>query len=189
MTRTCSGCTDPKPLGKRNKSGLCRPCLARRNFGGAEVKAKKAEGQRRYFSDPANREAYRARSQANLKRWRATPEGARSVRQCAVDHLGLARRPEARDRRIHGIRAAAWEGIPEDRWDECAKLSKTFGSAEARRMVLEDVAKVERERLAAMTPHERQLERVRNGARVVAKPVLRPADHAFTLGGVATGLL
>lgn len=189
MTRTCSSCSDLKPLGHRNKSGLCRPCLARRNFGGDEVKARAREGQRRFFADPVNRAAYRERSSNQLAKWRATPEGRDQVRAQAQANLVLAIAPEARERRIHGIRSAAWKGIPESRWDEATKLSKSFGSAEAKRMIMEDEAKRERDRLAAMTPFERQLERVRNGARVVDKVDTRKAAHDFTLGGIATGMI
>lgn len=189
MTRTCSNCSDSKPLGCRNKSGLCRPCLARRNFADPSVQARAREGQRRFFADPDNRAEYRRRSQAQLAVWRASPEGRQQVRDRARANLVLASKPESQVRRVHAIRAAAWRGIPESRWDEAAKLSKTFGSAEAKRMIMEDEAKLERDRLAAMTPFDRQLERVRNGARVVVKPVLRAPDHDFTLGGVATGMI
>lgn len=189
MTRTCSKCDNPKPLGHRNKSGLCRPCLARHNFGGAEVRARAAEGQRQFFADPENRAAYRERSQANFAKWRATPEGRKRVREQAQANLALAIKAENRDRRIYGIRAAAWKGIPESRWDEASNLSKSFGSAEAKRMIIEDEEKRERDRRAAMSPFERQMERVKNGSQLVTVPDTRPAAHNFTLGGVASGMM
>ena len=58
-------------------------------------------------------------------------------------------------------------------------------AAEARRIIEDDLAAIERKRLASMTLLERQLERVRKGATVSVKPVMRRADPSYTLGGVA----
>lgn len=49
-------------------------------------------------------------------------------------------------------------------------------------------AKAERARVAALSPLDRQIERIRNGARVVAKPDTRPASPAYSLVGNATGM-
>lgn len=70
----------------------------------------------------------------------------------------------------------AW--CPPARRDEYAKLRAAFSASEARRMIEAD-----------MTPFERQLARVAAGARVVTKIDTRRADHDFTLGGIATGML
>ena len=43
--------------------------------------------------------------------------------------------------------------------------------------------------VAAMTPFERQLMRVREGAKLVTVQSIRSADPAFTLGGVSAGML
>lgn len=70
----------------------------------------------------------------------------------------------------------AW--CPPLRKDEYRRLQKSLGSAEARRIIEAD-----------LSPFERQLARVAAGARVVDKPVLRRADHDFSLVGNATGML
>jgi hypothetical protein len=44
-------------------------------------------------------------------------------------------------------------------------------------------------RVASISPFERQMERVRNGARLIEKPVFRRADPSYTLGGVSAGML
>ena len=63
---------------------------------------------------------------------------------------------------------------------------KRIPLAERREIVLRAAADAERRRLAAMTPFERQLERVRNGAQLVVRPDTRPVGPAFTLGGIAS---
>lgn len=70
----------------------------------------------------------------------------------------------------------AW--CPEVRRDEYRKLQKSLGSAEARRIIEAD-----------MSPFERQLAKVASGAGLV--PAFKPTTtgHAFTLGGVATGMI
>lgn len=182
MTRTCRNC--PTELGKRNTSGLCRPCRARVTLCNPQAQAKAKASMARNFADPAFRKAHGARSRARLAEWRSTPEGkARLLEQAAIN-LAKARQTD-NEARKRAIRAAAYPGIPEDRWDECAALRRVVSAKEAKRLILEDMAAKERARLAAMTPFERQMERVRNGAQLVEKFVPRRADPAFTLGGVA----
>lgn len=67
-------------------------------------------------------------------------------------------------------------------------LRSRHGAAEAKRRVLIEIDAAERKRLDAMTPFERQLERVRRGARLIEKPRLSRAPDV-TLGGVSAGLL
>ena len=66
---------------------------------------------------------------------------------------------------------------------------KKVSIAERKRIILEMVAADERRRLAALSPHERQLERVRQGARVVTVHPMPSRQHTHTLGGVSAGLL
>lgn len=70
----------------------------------------------------------------------------------------------------------AW--CPPARRAEYKRARSYYGAAEARRMIEAD-----------MSPFERQMAKVAAGARVVAKPMIRTADHSFTLGGVASGML
>lgn len=106
-------------------------------------------------------------------------------------HLG--RTPEARAKAAAKTRAAHLSWCPEEYWPLNAKLKRDgYRLADRKRMVAEEIAAVEaravqteRARIAALTPHERALERLANGARLVAKPDLRRAGPAMTLGGVA----
>lgn len=182
MIRTCGKC--PTELGKRNTSGLCRPCRAKVTLCNPRAQAKAKASMARKFADPVFRESHGARSRARLAEWRSTPEGkARLLEQSAIN-LAKARDAD-NEARKRAIRAAAYPGIPEDRWDDCVALSRIVSAKEAKRLIREDIASKERARLAAMTPFERQLERVRNGAQLVEKFVPRRADPTFTLGGVA----
>lgn len=67
----------------------------------------------------------------------------------------------------------AW--CPPARRAEYAKLRSALGAVEARRQVE-----------AMFTPFERQMARLAAGAQLVEKPVLRRADYAYTIGGVAS---
>ncbi|MCC2978821.1 hypothetical protein [Sphingomonas sp. IC4-52] len=66
---------------------------------------------------------------------------------------------------------------------------KHIPAAEARAMIDEEVARQERARLAALTPLQRQIERLEKGGTLTAKFTPKKAEHAFTLGGVGSGLL
>lgn len=81
----------------------------------------------------------------------------------------------------------AW--CPVERRAEYERFRHACGAAEAKRMVLEEMAATEARRLASLTPLQRQIERVQAGASLVAKPSFARADHTFTLGGVASGML
>jgi hypothetical protein len=187
VTRKCSDC--PNPIGPRNTSGHCRRCSALRNFQTPDARQKVVDGVRRHLSDPDVRRKHGQRSQEHLRAWRATPEGGAAMRAQARINLQATQTAEGRAKRVRSILATIYAGIPEHRWDECRALRRKFGAAEAKRMIVEDEVKRERERIAAMTPFERQLERVKNGAQLVAAPDLRPAPHNFTLGGVASGMI
>lgn len=71
-------------------------------------------------------------------------------------------------------------------------LRSRHGAAEAKRLVLSEInAKrcEEMARLEAMSPFERQMEALKNGARLIAKPTYQRPDYDFTLGGIATGAI
>lgn len=105
--------------------------------------------------------ALQERRIAATKAARATPEArARHARAC---------------RRI-GNKRIAW--CPEDRRDEYLRLMVRIGAAKARAAIWE-----------TMSPFERQLSRVREGARVVEKLALKPQAPAYSLTGNAAGML
>ncbi len=143
----------------------------------------------RIWRDPA------VQAEAMRKRCAENPGAVEHMRNMARKSLA-ARTPESAEKQRRSHRATldakheqrmAW--CPIDRRDEYLKLRRQNPAAEAKRIIMDDLAASERRRLAAMTPFERQMEKVRNGARLVEKFTPRMADHAFTLGGVASGQL
>lgn len=198
-------CACGSSIHRYNKSGLCRPCnlrainndpeknakrleAMRAVFAGPELRAKRSQANRERYKDPSARAKtgasvaaqlancpvakarHKAASTASLRKWHE------KARETGYDYSGHTRK--------HWERFWAW--CPPERRDEYASLRQSHGAAEAKRLILDDLARIESRRLAAMTPHERNLERIRNGAGITEKPVLRQADHAFTIGGVAS---
>lgn len=82
-----------------------------------------------------------------------------------------------RTNRLIGERKLAW--CPPERRAEYFKLLKKHGSSAPARAEIE----------ASMSPFEKKLAAVRQGAKVVRKIELRRPDHAFTLGGVSAGMV
>jgi hypothetical protein len=227
VTRVCS-CG--APISATNASGLCRPCVARRNASDPVIRQRQRDGINARMADPVYRAEHIARCVANgrnisdevRERRRETGrlkaaalraanaaippetriENGRKRSDTVLAWCPPEWRPKYRDLKKRGRPAAearrivldliagrpaptlyaqqkaklAW--CPPSRRAEYDKLRAMFNAAEARRMIEAD-----------MTPFERKLARIASGARVVEKPVLRRADHDFTLGGVATGML
>jgi len=187
MSRVCStGCGTE--LGAKNKSGLCRPCRCKATMCNPEVQARSTAGLKRYLTDPVHRAERTAMSAKNLARWRASPEGRAKTREFAMANLAKAYEFDATERRRRQ-RQAAYPGIPESRWDECVALKKHMTAAEAKQMIRDDEALRERKRKAAMSPFERDMERLRNGAGLVAAPDFRTSNPDFTIGGIASASL
>ena len=105
--------------------------------------------RKRFWSDPANREAASAQRKALV-----------------------AERPDLRQK----ARDAAVRS-----WDVRRERQRLESEAEAARAA-------EAARLAAMSPFERQLERVRKGAAISVRPVLTKS-YDRTLGGISAGML
>lgn len=156
--------------------------------------ARMATAARVRHADPAFQQKH---SKACARSWTLERRAAQS--HIAIENGNGARLkaalqlPEAQARRnaanrARGERQLAW--CPKDRLDEYRCLMRTPGirAAEAKRIVLDDIAAKERARLAAMTPFERQLERLRQGARLEERVYLTTPEHEFTLGGVSAGM-
>ncbi len=196
MTRTCSDC--PSPISRFSK-GRCKPCSARRLNADPAISAKRKVAQEEFFGRPEVKKDLAERIQRTAAKLTPDQIEARRARGRHVaatvlhrpDVAARSNSPEAKARagRARTNTVLAW-CPPEYRARYRAlKDSQLIRAPEARRMIEEEIARDERQRLAAMTPFERQLEWVRNGGALVAKPDLRKADHSFTLGGVASGML
>lgn len=196
MNPTCNcGAT----LGAKNKSGCCRSCVAKRNNADPEIQRRRREAVRAHHSDPVVKAGYRERMRIRNEN-RSDAEIARLVEHGKRQYREVLSRPdvqartqsaEAKAKRGRSVSATRYRDVPPEHHDTVRRLvrSNLATAAEARAIVRDQVAATERRRLAAMTPFERQMDRLANGAQLVEKPVLRRAEPDFTLGGVATGAL
>lgn len=192
-----SACPCGNPIGPKNRSGLCRSCVAKRNNANPAVVAARLAGIRRHHADPAVKAASAARlagyyaNMSDEERDRRREHGRRMYREVLSQPEVRAknRAPEVRKRAGEKRTATVLADIPPHLRDEYKRLVRTNNAtaAEARRMVLEADAAKERRRLAAMTPFERQMDALARGATLTTKPVMRKADHAFSLTGSSMG--
>lgn len=197
MTATCFGC--PAQLSARNRSGLCRACLARRNAENPATRARQKAGIVAHFAKPGVREAYAARiatyGKSEVAREKRRAHGQVMAATLIACNARMTPEQRAANGRKQSATKLAW--CPPEWRDRYRELTKRGRRANvARAMVLAEIAaaeasaaQAERDRLAAMTPFERQMERVRQGARLVEVRPIRTRDHDFTLGGVASGML
>jgi len=205
VIRVCSDCS--VSITQYSRTGRCLGCSTRARFADPAWRAKhkaalvaaasteeyrqaRREGTKKRFADPSARKAHSDARKAALAR---NPEQLEQLQEYAATVLRDARAQSKVDWVAHH-RARAAEQLswcPPERLDEYRKLRATrgVGAAEAKRMILADIAAADRKRLAAMTPFERNMERIRMGAGITIKPDLRKADPAFTLGGIASGAL
>lgn len=189
--RICLDC--PKPI-SRESTGRCRACacreLVKRPGLVADRNAKTAETRR----DPLVRERVSKAVRAGKRRAAEQP-GVRERRQELGRIHGAANfwRNGDADAQAAGresIRRQKLAWCPEQHWPLNASLkSKGLTLAERQEVIGKMVADAEAARLAAMSPFERQAERLSKGGRIVAAFTPTSTDHAFTLGGVATGII
>ncbi len=126
-------------------------------------------------SNPERRAKVSAALHARWECWRDDPEQMERVRTVSR---------KARTAQT----AAHW--CPREYADYNRKLKgRGFSVEERKRIIAEEQARDEKRRLAAMTPFERQMERLAKGARLVDVVPMRRGDPVVTLGGVSAGLL
>jgi len=188
MSLQCSDCHGP--ISTQSKTGRCRRCAVNHSNADPAIRARKAEANRRKSQDPAFVQRAVRHLQAGQKAARSDPERAAKLVAKVQANLALAWSVEARRKWYAGRKEAARRrtetmlGWCPPRWrDEYRRLRNCWGrgAAEARRMIEEKMA-IER---ANMTPFERQMEALRNGARLIEKPRFRSREYDFTLGGVS----
>lgn len=171
MSKVCADC--PKPIQPESKR--CKSCAARHKY-----------------RDPAAREKMR---QAKLRSLAENPEQLAHLKE-----VGRAQLVKVHAR----MQAVGWPKrgislrVPEDRRAEFDKLRRRFGSKEALRIILEDIAAQQRRvgSSSAVSPRpaqparqpmsfDEQLARVAAGAKLVPTFKYRRPDPEMTLGGVA----
>lgn len=168
MTRVCSQC--PAPITARSK-GMCRSCAGKQPVD-PDRRARIAAGQRKRWERDLADPAIRAGLIESGKRLRAS---------------GGSLQPEAMAKAVASRRARWWCPKGYEDFNALLKL-KGFLADERRKLVLEKRDADEKARKAALSPLERQIDRMRNGA-VVTSPIVHRGAHDFTLGGIASGML
>lgn len=185
--RHCRHCS--KQIGERSKTGLCNPCFNRdRNADPEFMAARKAAIQRK-FQDPAHREKMRKAMLRTVAKMNEDPAYRARLVERGKHLAATALRSPQSLAKIASLRAEngrkrsetvmAW--CPPKYRDEYRFLtvSKRMKAADARQLILDKMA-------AEMTPFERAMDRIRQGAGIVTVRPIRKADHPFTLGGVSS---
>ncbi|KKW93884.1 hypothetical protein [Sphingobium chungbukense] len=182
----------------RRKTRFCRSCCGR-IFGSNPERAKKSSAaMKRLMADPSFKAAHVERTSAALREKAANDpaeaerrrESGRALFRTGLGHAAQPPGSEARMRvgRMTTERHLSW--CPEHLRGLYRDLTKSKGylAADARQVI---EAEMERERAnrGRRLSFDEQLRRVQNGARLVSKFEPRAADHGFTLGGVASGLI
>lgn len=184
-------CDCGNKLGRDNSSGRCRACFVAHFLTDPEIAERRLSGTIASNKDPA----LARRRVAKILALSKTPEGraARRERARAIVHrtilspeaVAKAHTPEAEKARglARTERLLGW--CPAEYRDHYrCLLRRHFRKAEAKARTL---AKIAADR-AAMSPFERQMAALRNGARLVERFVPPPREYAFTLGGVSEAL-
>lgn len=194
MSRVCStGCGTG--LGSKNTTGMCRACRGRAQFADPSFKTKQKIAVAEFNKRPEVRAARSARlvernrnlSEAEKQRQR---ENGRMIAQkylMTPEGKAISNSPEARRKKGATITATRYADIPAHLRDEVRRLNRQqhIPAAEARRMVLDQAEHAERRRIAALTPFERDMERIAKGAAIVEQFTPRKAEHAFSIVGSA----
>lgn len=193
MTRTCSDC--PAPITRQSKTGRCRQCSLAHINASSEIRARQRSAVRAYALQPEVRRACAARLAAHAanmsdeERIRRREQGqhiAATVLQTdRVRALSNSPAAKAKAGAARTNTVLAW--CPPAYRDQYRTLtvSQRLPAAEARRLIEEQIA-TDR---ARMTPFERDMARLAAGAQLVSAPDFRTAGPAFTLGGIASGML
>lgn len=179
----CSG-----PVSRQSRTGRCKGCVTAYLNSDPEVHARRVGGiRKKWRTDPE----YKARKVRAIHerhmRARQNPEVAARLNQNILNARYRLSEPEVIERYRAGVKRAgaersrkaiAW--CPPKYRDEYRSLtrSRQMKAPEAKAAILAKAA-------AEMTPFERQLEKVRNGAGIIeVRPIRRP-DPTYTLGGVS----
>lgn len=187
--RTCIECDGP--VSTQSKSGRCRPCSRLRLNSDPEIHAKRKQGLARAHADPAVKARKSAASKAAT-----TPELRELRRQNAKRNYhralgspqGVASRltPEARAKQAKtlSLTKLSRAGVPPEYREEYLKLLRDYKykRADAIRMIHDQMARDNKPEPDNRSLFERQMDALLNGARLIEKPRLKPADPLLRYG-------
>jgi hypothetical protein len=163
--RMSGSCPCGARISWQNKSGLCKLCICKRNHSDPEIVARRAERTRQSNADPV----LKAKRAEGTRRACRTPEERARRRAEGKSKLNCLS-PKARERAF----------TPES----IAKRAEARRATFARK-------RAERERAAhleTLTPFDRAMERVRNGANIIEVKPLRTCEPAFSMTGNSSAM-
>ncbi len=175
----------------RSVSGLCKPCNAARLGRDRAARAKAAATNRARSATPEGRAKARDTALRAMVTRKSRP-GAIEALRASGRRLGLSRVGNAACPAGSEVRRNAGRKSSETKMAWCPpefretyqwlRQTKQMRAPEARAVIEQEISV----RAARRTPFERQMEALRQGAKLVAKPDLRDKrEFAFTLGGVS----
>lgn len=196
--RICVTCA--APVSEASK-GECRACANRTLQRDPGFVARQAEGARARNTDPQYADARKAKARKAADTRLANPALVAQMREhgrvIGSRNIVHTRSPEVRAKAGKAVSATRLAHItPEYR--ELYRLHRKAGDSAAEALAkveqteaadVAERAKRERMERETMSPFERQMERLNNGARLIEKRPLRSAEPGYTLGGVASGML
>lgn len=177
--RYCSCCETPISA-RQNKSGLCRRCQLAAMQADPTATERRLSALRDVMKSPKIREKIKrnvlaSRSKPGVReRYREIAKATYPLTLGSPQARAAAMAPEtiAKRARTHSLNDMAW--CPPEYLAEYRKLiGRKVLAADARKIIL-----------AKLTPFERQMHALRNGARLIEKPILRKSAPDYTLGGV-----
>lgn len=186
---TCSDCA--KPLSAQNTTGRCRvhalqhalkdPAVEARRVANSTA-TKRTPKMRAFFAEVARRTGARPEIR-ELRRIRGREICARTIHSEKGRAASFS--PESIAKRSATLRARARAWCPEGYYEEYQRLVRGHGysAAEARALVLETAAADKARAEAQLTPFERQMQAVRNGAGIVERQTIPTKAYDFTLAG------
>lgn len=168
--KECAGCS--KPLSLKNKTGHCIACGNRARWNDPEFRQRRLEGIRKKFADPFYYRAVQLRCRKMGREAALDPVlRERRIAEGKAHYRERLFQPAVRERCLERVREAnkrylAW--CPKERVEEYQMLRKRIGAVKARRQIEDAIREERRRELAALSPFERQLRALENGAPLIA---------------------
>ena len=194
---TCSDCGNG--ISRQSKTGRCRSCALVRVNADPEIRARQRAAAKAYAAQPSVKAACAARLAAHVANMSDAERERRRARgrhiAATILHAEAVRaRSNSREaKRKAGVARTntvlAWCPPEYRQRYRDLKASQLMRASEARAMIEDEIAADRRRAWAAMSPLDRDLERMRNGAALV--PTFRPTrvEPGFTLGGIGSAAL
>ena len=173
------------------KQELCRPCFMRALNSDPVYKARKLEAIAKRWAVPGAREYQAMICRASVKKREANPESRAKVRANGFKQVANLMSPEvfakahsadAMKKRVASLIETRLGWCPPEYRDSYRKLSRKrhMTAAEAKRIILDEIATAQRRAEARLSPFERQERALHRGGKLIANDtspnLATPAD-------------